>query len=252
MKLRIEKSVVVITPTIGSPKLCDAVRSVQGQTYGNVKHLIIIDGPGYAQATFEVMNAVVPPDNPKPIELFILPWNTGAKGFNGQRIYASWPHLIDADYIFFLDQDNWYKPDHIETMVETMEKYPIDFAFSLREVFTEDKSESVLDNCESLGKWPIFFTTQTPNREYLIDTSAFGFKKDFIQATCHLYHSGAWGEDRRYLKAIQHFARFECTGKYTLNYRTGGNDGSVQFKMFDEGNKVTAAFYKDGYPWLKT
>jgi glycosyltransferase involved in cell wall biosynthesis len=37
MKLRIEKSVVVITPTIGSPKLADAITSVENQTYGNLR-----------------------------------------------------------------------------------------------------------------------------------------------------------------------------------------------------------------------
>jgi glycosyltransferase involved in cell wall biosynthesis len=250
MKLRIEKSVVVITPTIGSPKLVDAIDSVANQTYKNVLHLVVIDGPQYFDQT--LLHLPVHYSDTDRFQLLTLPWNTGANGLNGQRIYASMPHLINADYIFFLDQDNWYKPDHVESLVDTIESKNLDFAFSLREVFTEDKSESILDNCESLGLWPIYFTLNTPNREYLIDTSAFAFTKRHIQATCHLYHSGAWGEDRRYLAAMPGWIKYDTSGKYTLNYRVGGNKGSVNMDLFKEGNKVTEAFYKDGYPWLKT
>jgi glycosyltransferase involved in cell wall biosynthesis len=250
MKLRIEKSVVVITPTIGSPKLADAITSVENQTYGNLTHLVVIDGPQYFKQALQYM-PVGTDDNSK-LQIMTLPWNTGANGFNGQRIYASVPHLIDADYIFFLDQDNWYKPDHVESLVDTIESKNLDFAFSLREVFTEDKSESILDNCESLGLWPIYFTLNTPQREYLVDTSAFAFTKRHIQGTCHLYHSGAWGEDRRYLAAMPGWIKWDTSGKYTLNYRVGGNKGSVNMNLFKEGNKVTEAFYKGNYPWLKT
>jgi glycosyltransferase involved in cell wall biosynthesis len=250
MKLRIEKSVVVITPTIGSPKLVDAVESVRSQTYGNVKHLIVVDGQEYTKRVNKLL--LEETGFTQNMELLVLPWNTGANGFNGQRIYASMPHIINADYIFFLDQDNWYKSNHVESLVDTIESKNLDFAFSLREVFTEDKRESILDNCESLGKWPIYFTLNTPQREYLIDTSAFAFTKRHIQATCHLYHSGAWGEDRRYLAAMPGWVKWDTNGRYTLNYRVGGNKGSVNMNLFKEGNKVTEAFYKGNYPWLKT
>jgi glycosyltransferase involved in cell wall biosynthesis len=250
MKLRIEKPVVVITPTTGSPKLVDAVLGVQRQTYGNVKHLIVVDGQEYTKRVNKLL--LEETGFTQNMELMVLPWNTGANGLNGQRIYASVPHLINADYIFFLDQDNWYKPDHVESLVDTIESKKLDFAYSLREVFTEDKSESILDNCESLGRWPIYFTLNTPQREHLIDTSAFAFTRQFIQATCHLYHSGPWGEDRRYLKAVAPHARWETNGKYTLNYRLGGNQGSVNMDLFKEGNKVAEQVYKGDYPWLKT
>ena len=39
------KRAVVITPTVGSQKIVDAVNSVAMQTYSNVEHLIVIDGP---------------------------------------------------------------------------------------------------------------------------------------------------------------------------------------------------------------
>ena len=39
-----EKSVTVITPTIGQNFLLKAIDSVNKQTYGNLKHLVVIDG----------------------------------------------------------------------------------------------------------------------------------------------------------------------------------------------------------------
>ena len=45
------KSVLVITPTTGAPELLDAVRSVIGQTYKNVDHLIVVDGAKFTQQT---------------------------------------------------------------------------------------------------------------------------------------------------------------------------------------------------------
>jgi glycosyltransferase involved in cell wall biosynthesis len=237
MKFRIEKSAIVITPSVGSPKLADAIDSVKKQTYKNLRHLIVSDGKD-VKVPFH-----------SDIDYLQLPYNTGANGFNGQRIYASVPHLVNADYVFFLDEDNWYLSDHVETLVNTLEQGN-DFAYSLRKVFDGNGNYVCDDNCESLGKWPIYFSHNNP--QYLIDTSSYAFTKDFIKNTCHLWHSGAWGEDRRYLYAVMQHARFDTSGKHTLCYRTDGNPGSVKPNFFIEGNKVQEQYYKDGFPWLKT
>ena len=42
---------------------------------------------------------------------------------------------------------------------------------------------------------------------------------------------------------------YACSGKYTLNYRLGGNDGSVQAGFFIDGNSKQAEVYPEGYPW---
>jgi glycosyltransferase involved in cell wall biosynthesis len=241
MKLIIEKSVVVITPTIGSDKLADAIASVQNQTYGNVQHLLVLDGYEYLHKAPQVDR-----DN---LKMIMLPWNTGANGFNGQRIYASIPHLVNADYIFFLDEDNWYEPNHVRTLVETIEQQNLDWAFSLRKIFSPDKQYLADDNCESLGKWPIFFTHDNP--QYLVDTSAFAFKREFIKATCHLWHSGAWGEDRRYLYSVANKSKWNTSGNHTLCYRVDGNPKSVNGDFFIEGNKQQLNYYEGQLPWLK-
>ena len=54
MKLVIEKPVTVITPSIGSKKLLDAIMSVATQTY-KCKHLIVIDGPEFSESVMDII-----------------------------------------------------------------------------------------------------------------------------------------------------------------------------------------------------
>ena len=246
MNLVIEKKVVVITPTVGSPKLWDAVESVKAQTYP-CKHLVVLDGP-------DVKADRLPwPHDGYDSMIVKAPENTGANGFNGQRIYAAYPHLVNADYIAFLDEDNWFRPDHIETLVKTIEQKNLDFAFALREIYSPTKKYLCNDECESLGKWPIFMSRGSQyGNQYLIDTSAYLFKAEFIQKTCHLWHSGAWGEDRRYFYAVKDHAKFDTNGKYTLCYRLDGNPKSVSEEFFKTGNATQEAYYGGKFPWLKT
>jgi GT2 family glycosyltransferase len=246
MKLVIEKPVTVITPTIGSPKLKDAIESVQKQTY-KCNHLVVIDGPEY----FDVVMKNATPGN---AQFICTPENTGKTGgnFYGHRIYAAYPHLINSDYILFLDEDNWFEPDHVETLIKTIEEKKLDFSYSLRKVFDADGKYLLDDNCESLGKWEIFGSRHSNHgKQYLIDTSSFCFTRKFIQETCHLWHSG-WGGDRRYFYAVKDNAKWDCNHKHTLCYRLDGNQGSVTKEFFVEGNKTQENYYGGKYPWLKT
>jgi len=253
MKLVIEKPVTVITPTIGSKKLLDAIMSVATQTY-KCKHLIVIDGPEFAEAAMDIIKITQMMDPQPNINVVMSPENTGKTGgnFYGHRVYAAYPHLLNSDYILFLDEDNWYEPDHVETLVKTIEEKNLDFAYSLRKIYSPNKKYLTDDNCESLGKWPIFLSRSSPHGpQYLIDTSSFCFTRDFIQKTCHLWHSG-WGGDRRYFYAVRDSAKYDTNGKHTLCYRLDGNPNSVTEQFFIEGNKTQHNYYEGKYPWLKT
>lgn len=249
MNLVIEKPVTVITPTVGSPKLLDAIESVKNQTY-KCKHLVVVDGPEYHQKLWDMKSG----ETKYEVDFVVTPENTGKTGgnFYGHRIYAAYPHLINSDYIIFLDEDNWFEPDHVASLIETIEKKNLDFAYSLRKIFSPNKKYLCDDNCESLGKWEIFMSRHSPHgKQYLIDTSSFCFKKDFIQRTCHFWHSG-WGGDRHYLYNIKEHANYDTNGKHTLCYRLDGNPNSVTEKFFIEGNKTQEAYYAGRYPWVRT
>lgn len=248
MKLIIERSVIVITPTTGSPKLKDAINSVKNQTYSNIEHLLVIDGVEHWKNAMDQLPVTLEYDDRSSdnIQTMILPYNTGAKGFYGHRIYAGIPHLLNSDYIFFLDEDNWYDPDHVRSLVEVLDRGN-NFAHSLRKIYNPDKSYVCDDNCEALGKWPIYFSHKDP--QYLVDTSSFAFEREFLQQTCHLWHSG-WGGDRRYLYSVMQQAKWDTNRKHTLCYRLDGNPGSVDGKFFIEGNKRQLEHYNNNLPWV--
>jgi glycosyltransferase involved in cell wall biosynthesis len=251
MNLVIEKPVTVITPTIGSPKLLDAIESVKKQTY-KCKHVVVVDGPEKWQNAVDACGIGVAYSD--GITFVAAPENTGKTGgnFYGHRIYAAYPHLINSDYILFLDEDNWYEPDHVETLVKTIEAKNLDFSYSLRKIFSPDKEYLCDDNCESLGKWEIFLSRHSPHgKHYLIDTSSFCFKREFIQRTCHFWHSG-WGGDRQFLYSVKDHANYDTNGKHTLCYRLDGNPNSVTEEFFIEGNKTQEAYYGGKFPWLRT
>lgn len=253
MELRIEKSAVVITPTVGRTTLSQAMESVIQQTYKNVTHLVVVDGPEYFDNVME--SASIHTKNSNVI-ITTTPFNTGQNGYNGQRIYASYPHLLNHDYILFLDEDNWYMPDHIESLITLIEEKNYDWAYSMRNIYMKDGTFLIEDCCESLGMWPIFWSLNKPNTEHIVDTSAYCFTNNFIKNTCHLWHSGVWGEDRRYYnyitKEIQH-NNFGTTGKHTMNYRLDDHIekkyGSTNF--FIDGNTIVKQHYGGKYPWIK-
>lgn len=234
------KPVTVITPTIGSNKLRDAVDSVKRQTYKNIEHLVVVDGPEYYDRTFSMK---------LDVKLSCTPQNTGKVGndsFYGHRIYASYPHLVNSDYILFLDEDNWFNPDHVKSLVETIESGEYHFAYSMRKVFDVDKNYLCEDHCESLGLWPIYFTHHNP--QYLVDTSSYIFKRSFLINTCQIWNWG-WGGDRRFFQTVRHQFKHTSSRKHTMCYRLDGNPGSVNAGFFIEGNRQQLEHYKGRYPW---
>lgn len=250
MKLIIEKSVTVITPTIGMTKLFDAIVSVQNQSYSNITHLIVADGSEYKDAAEKEIHKALANGSSKKIRMCVTPENTGKTGgnFYGHRIYASYPHVINSDYIFFLDEDNWYESDHVSSLVEVLDRGN-DFAYSLRKIYNPDKSYVCDDNCEALGKWPIYFSHHDP--QYLVDTSSFAFNRKFLEQTAHHWHSG-WGGDRNYLyNAFRYNPKWDTNYKHTLCYRLDGNSGSVNAAFFIKGNEEQMKHYNGELPWQK-
>ncbi len=256
MRVRIEKSVVVVTPTIGSEKLLDAMQSVEDQTYTNLQHLLVIDGPEHYEKVANLaknlksngseLNTIKNP-------YMVLPFNVGANGYYGHRVYAAIGHLLNCDYIAFLDEDNWYDPNHISTLVNELESdKEYQFVYSYRKVWSPDKSNWLEDNCESLGMWPVWVAPQDqvlrPNT--LVDTSSYLFKRDFLVNCGHIWNSG-WGADRRFFQTVTqqlHIPNYS-TFKHTLNYRLDGNPNSVDLDFFIRGNESMIQYYGETLPW---
>jgi glycosyltransferase involved in cell wall biosynthesis len=237
-------NVAIITPTIGTVFLDENLRSVSKQTYKNVKHIVVADGPKYDSIVRDIAKKY------DHATVLSLPENTGGGGYNGHRIYAAMPYLIDADYFVFLDEDNYIDENHIETLVEAVQDH--DWAFSLRKVIDKNSKYICNDDCESLGLWP----TCLSDEEFFVDVGCYFLPKRIALQTAPIWYRRARHPqeqpevDRLLIHVLrQNNLKYRGSGKYTLNYRVGNRIDSVQGEFFKKGNELMRKKYSDSFPW---
>jgi len=229
--------VAVVTPTIASEHLKKCIDSVDKQTYEDIVHYIFIDGCQYEPKAREIL---VGSSKTRMIE---LEENVG-KGWYGHRVYAACSFLVNADVICYLDEDNFLEPNHIETVVKKLQEGN-DWVYSLRNIYDKEGKFLCEDNCESLGKWPVYFNPEVQH----IDTSCFAIRRDISVRVGHSWY-GQWGADRQFFGALKkYFPKYDCTNQYTTNYRLDGNENSVNEEFFVEGNKINTEKYQGNFPW---
>lgn len=210
---------VVIIPTTGDKKVLQAIKSVENQTYKDTSYLLIVDGNKFKPRFDDLFVNSEPYVTPK--DVVYLKQNTGADGFYGHRIYAGFSHLVNEDIVLFLDQDNWFEPEHVENLIKTIQDQNLAWAFSLRNIYDKDDNFLCRDDCENLGKYPVW-----NGMHYHVDTSAYAFRREFLIRVASVWHSGYAG-DRRFFNTIKDLASFDTSGAYTLNYRLDGNPNSA-------------------------
>jgi glycosyltransferase involved in cell wall biosynthesis len=111
-------SVTVVTPTWERRSLLTrrCIPSVRGQTYrGPVSHVIVSDGPDEGLAGV---------DGVKFLPAHVLEQN---RGLTARRHGAE---LADGELIAYLDDDNAWRPDHLERLVSALVRSGADFAYS--------------------------------------------------------------------------------------------------------------------------
>jgi len=224
---------MVITPTTGKDTVKKAVMSVSKQTIPT-EHLLVFDG----KEAEEKMSDWYLLDN---VTTITLPENVGGNGWYGHRVYAAMPLMVNADYILFLDEDNWFEPNHVETMINKIKSKDLMWAYSLRRI-CDERGEYVLDDdCESLGRYPTFYDHMLN----FVDTNCYCFRREYLVNIAHAFY-GQWGADRPFYKAAASaLPSFGCTGEATVNYRAPER----LLNMFREGNEVMKKAYKEPLPW---
>lgn len=236
--------VTVVTPTTGAPYLRQAIESVKSQTYDNIQHMVVIDGkhPKADYITSEYLG----------IDVIKLPFATGTDRFNGHRIYGASAFLAQGDFICYLDEDNWMEPNHIESLVEVI-KQGNHWAFSLRKIYDKDSNYVCNDDCESLGKWPSILSAQ----DYFVDVNCYFLPKMIAVQTSQLWYRkarepGVPEIDRILTQVLrQNNLTYDTNKEYTLNYRTGNTQLSVQKEFFVRGNEQMLIKYNGELPWRK-
>jgi glycosyltransferase involved in cell wall biosynthesis len=239
--------VTVITPTTASDQLKDALKSIEKQTYQNIQHLVVVDGfDKYGVRATQLM------DGSTRSIAFSLPHNTGYDQYNGHRIYGAMSYIAEGEYLCFLDQDNWYEYNHIESLIETI-KTGNKWAYSLRKIVSQEGEYICNDDCESLGRW------KSVLNDNFIDVNCFMIPKmAAIAFSPYWYrrarHPQEQPEVDRILSAfmMQNFKEFNTNGMYTVNYRVASRKDSVQKEIFLQGNQMMNHKMNGEYPWRKT
>lgn len=226
--------IMVITPTTGKDTLEKAIDSVANQTI-KTEHLVVVDGMDVWQKL----------DGVWPLRCIhmTIPENVGGNGWYGHRVYAAMPLMVNADYILFLDEDNWFEPNHVETMINKIKSKDLMWAYSLRRICDERGQYVLDDDCESLGRYPTFYD----HLLNFVDTNCYCFKRDYLVNVAHSFY-GQWGADRPFYKAAStNLPSFGCTGEATVNYRAPER----LLEMFRQGNEAVKKAYGEQLPWRK-
>ena len=236
--------VTVITPTTGAPYLKQALESVKSQTYPNIQHLVVVDG-NHPKA--HVMLQEYP-----NVDVIELPYPTGTERYNGHRIYGAATYLCKGEYVMFLDEDNWLDPEHVESLVKVIESGN-QWAFSLRKITDKDGNYMCNDDCESLGKWPSCLNEQ----DYFVDVGCYFLPKNIALQLTPIWYRKAREpgvpEVDRMLSHVLRQNNLTCDTNYlyTLNYRTGNTERSVQKEFFLQNNELMKQKYNGTLPWQK-
>lgn len=232
--------VAVVTPTIGSEHLPKCLESIQTQTYENVVHYVFLDGKEHHDKIHPFLYEA---SGTRTIKTVQLEDNVG-KGWYGHRVYAACSFLVNADVICYLDEDNWYDENHIETVVESISK-GYQWVYALRKIYDKSGEYICDDNCESLGKWPVYFNDEV----FHVDTACFAVRRDVAVAVGHSWY-GQWGADRQFHQTVKkYFTNYASTGLHTVCYRLDGNDNSVKKEFFEQGNDIMKQRFGSKFPW---
>lgn len=220
----------IIIPTVGTRHLARCVRSAIGQSV-SCEVLVVVDGPKCEEAVRSQLPEA------KNLHVAVLPWNVGGGNpkLLGHPMYGAFPMLCKTKYVAFLDEDNWYDTDHVESLQQTCEKYELDWAFSLRKIWSGGEFRCV-DNCESLGNIRNAYDRE---QSFLVDTSCYLIKAEVARELAHVwYHPHA---DRPVTKFLmERFPKFRSNYKATLNYDfKEDNVRNQKVHYFDLGNAIT-------------
>lgn len=219
----------IIIPTTGTSLLNRALTSALNQTVP-CSVLVVIDGPEHAEKVHKITD-------PFPnVSVMQLPWNVGGGETKllGHPMYGALPMFVKTEFVAFLDEDNWYDPDHIQNLEHTCRKDKLDWAFSLRKIWSNNTFVCV-DNCESLGN-----IRKGWEGGHLVDTSCFFLRTPVAREVGPVwYHPHA---DRPVTaRLMERYPNFRSSYKATLNYEfQDGNARGQKVQFFTVGNALLA------------
>lgn len=236
-----QERIVICTPTlhrsIGEHRVDHLERTIEAvrtQTYGNVEHVVVKAQCGQGN------------DCPRCGETRVLAERYTKNGNRFHYIELSEPgdrfgyfgrnlaiQSSDAPLIAYLDDDNWWEPNHLETLYDALHEKGASFAFSASRVRSAE------------GKVLLHRITYDP---YFtgIDLNEFLHRRELIEkyGLWNLSYNADWEAVEKWLK---HGEKYAATGLMTSNYtlRPGKKAEMLYFYSYFK-HKLLKTFGKRG------
>jgi hypothetical protein len=247
--------VTVVTATTGNPILSSCLSSVKAQSYPNIQHLVMVDGPersADAYARIEESEVMINTKEGYRFDVIDLPYSIGCDRWNGHRIYGSGSYIADGNFIMFLDDDNTLDPDHVQSCIDVINAGN-QWSYSLRNIVNKNQEFLAQDNCESLGKWASILHPE----DLFIDVNCYFLPRNLAVTISPVWfrkfrEPGQPEIDRVISRVLRQLApKYDTTYNYTVNYTVGNSQYSVQADFFERGNAEMLKRYNGVLPWKK-
>ena len=214
----------IVVVTVVRTTLVQAIRSVFAQHFeGRIQIMLGVDRWEGERALVEQLQR----ESPSHVALTVLDLGYSTSQRNG-GIYPSHyggalktilSYASNSRYVTYLDDDNWYAPDHLATMRSAVSGKA--WAFSLRH-FVDARSGDVLcaDTWESMGPGRGVYG---PAQGGFVDTNCYLIDKlacnDVFPEWAMTRFAGGTGGDRQVLEKLRS-RPWGTNGAHTLFYRT--------------------------------
>jgi len=128
-------TISVITPTWKRHELLmeRCIPSVFTQTWPDIEHVIVSDGPDRKLAQLlagDLWRRPLKPPVRRPLKLDQLSTHVEGTVDYGSRARNHAVKLASGELIAYLDDDNAYRPEHLEHLAEALDDPRVDFAYS--------------------------------------------------------------------------------------------------------------------------
>jgi hypothetical protein len=214
----------IVTVTVVRQTLPQALRSVFAQRFsGRIQVLVGVDRWVGDRAMAEQLRAEAP--SHVAVTLLDLGYSTSQRNGGvypshyGGALKTMLSYAANSRYVTYLDDDNWYAPDHVATMLEAVAGKA--WAFSLRH-FVDAESGTPLcpDTWESLGPDRGVYANAQGG---FVDTNCYFIDKlacnDVFPEWAMTRFAGGTGGDRQVLEKLRG-RPFGTNGAHTVFYRT--------------------------------
>ena len=247
INLQIPFDIAVVIPSLNRPTLHKALASIYRQDFiGTIQILV-----GFDCEPTERLNLDPPPG--RVVQTFWPGYSTAERhggltpAGDGGALRSILTHLANARYVAYLDDDNWWAPNHLTTLLRAIDG--VDWAYSLRWFVHPETCRPIeWDTLESVGPGEGIFAEKY--RGY-VDPSSLMIDKIACASAAHCWCFPLPGDpmsaDRTMFGYLSSYHTSRGTGQATSFYTMNPADPLHEARVTWLGEAYREAGMIEGY-----